>query len=95
MRRSYLLIYSDKMGSRDQLKRCLNRMEMVKTWRYDMPNMFYIISENSAKDIAKQIRTLTGEEGGFLVAELTGNCDGWLFEESWDFINNKSPKPKK
>ena len=44
MKIAYLLIYNDEVGTREEIKDILNRMQMIETWRYDMPNMFYIIS---------------------------------------------------
>ena len=48
MTKSYLLVFSDKTGTKDEVKLALNKMTKVKTWRTDMPNCFYVISDNSA-----------------------------------------------
>ena len=78
MKKAYLLIYDDEVGTREEIKNILNRMQIVETWRYDMPNMFYIISTYSAQQIAQQIRELSGDKGRLIVTENTGNSYGWL-----------------
>jgi len=94
MKKAYLLIYADKVGTREEIKSYLNRMPIVETWRYDMPNMFYIISTYTAKQIAEQIRELSGTNGKFIVTENTENSYGWLNGDSWYLLQNKTHKPK-
>lgn len=94
MKIAYLLIYNDEVGTREEIKDILNRMQMIETWRYDMPNMFYIISIYSAQQIAQQIRELSGNKGRFIITENTGNSYGWLASESWYLLQNKAHKPK-
>ena len=90
MRKIYLLVYSDSLGSREAIKKCLSSLESVVTWRYDMPNSFYIISEESANVISHQIREYLGfNKGRFLVTEIPENRQGWLPKPTWYFIKNK------
>ena len=93
MRRSYLLVYSDSLGTRDQVKNCLSDIEEVTTWRYDMPNSFYVISDYSADEVARAIRENLGK-GRFLLTEISSNKQGWLPNETWYLINNKKHKRK-
>ncbi len=93
MRKSYLLVYSNSLGTRDQVKNCLSSIKEVLTWRFDMPNSFYIISENSADEIARSIRNTLGK-GRFILTEISSNKQGWLPSESWYLINNKKHKDK-
>lgn len=88
MRKAYMLIYSDSLGSRNEIRKCLNSLEVIDTWRYDMPNSFYVISEHSASEIAKEIRRLLGN-GRFLLTEISDNRQGWLTSQSWYLIKNK------
>ena len=39
----YLFIYSDSLGNREEVKDILNDIPDVLSWRYDMPNSFYIV----------------------------------------------------
>ena len=94
MKNSYLLIYEDELGTREEIKDLLNRMQIVETWRYDMPNMFYIISTYTAQQIAIQIHELTGGKGRFIVTDYTNNTYGWLFDDSWYLLQNHTHKPK-
>lgn len=93
MRKAYILVYSDNLGSRAQVKECIDNISEVITWRYDMPNSFYLISENSADEIARAIHEYTGKTK-FLVSEITSNKQGWLSKDTWYLINNKKHRPK-
>ena len=93
MRKTYLLAYSDDVGTRDQLKNALNEMPSVITWRYDMTNAFYIISEEMADTISTELRDRL-PNGRFLVTELGDNRQGWLTKDSWHLIRNKQHRPK-
>jgi hypothetical protein len=94
MSKAYLLAYSDSLGSRDEVKSLLNSMHEVERWRYDLPHAFYIISDSSAEELANRLRTLSGNDGTFVIVEFAGNEQGWLTEASWYLINNKQYKPK-
>jgi hypothetical protein len=93
MRRAYILAYSDSLGNRDTIKNCLSKIPEVVTWRFDMPYSFYIISDHSAVEIARSIRSNL-KNGRFLITEITDNKQGWLPNETWYFVNNKKRKPK-
>ena len=93
MRKSYLLVYNDNFGTREEAKEVLNKIAEISNWRYDMPYMFYIVSEYSAKQIASKIREHIGK-GAFIVTENTDNSYGWLNGESWYLLQNKVHKPK-
>jgi len=94
MRKAYVLIYSDGTGGRDTIRAWLNQEPLVLHWRYDMPHSFYIISEGSADDLSKSLRTYTGERGRFLIVEAGENRQGWLPSETWYLLRNKKQKPK-
>ena len=94
MKKVYLLIYNDLLGSREEIKVVLNEIPEVSTWRYDMPNMFYIISEYSSKEIALKIREHFPIKGKFIITEITNNYYGWLDSDSWYLLQNKAHKPK-
>ena len=94
MRRAFLLAYSDAKISRKQITDFLNESSIIITWRYDMPNSYYIISEESASVISTELRTKITPFRHILV-ELDNNYSGWLPKESWYLIQNKRLKPKK
>ena len=90
MKKAYLLVYSDLFGSREEVKDYLNSMQDVDTWRYDLPNCFYLISEESAETLADQLIELSEGKGRFIVSETTDNRQGLLSQETWFLIENKS-----
>lgn len=93
MRKSYIFIYSDSMGTREQVKSYLNQITIILDWRYELPNTFYLISEHSANEIVAEIRRITGNSL-FLVTEYSHqNSQGWLSNETWYLLNNARRKP--
>ncbi|MCA0153762.1 hypothetical protein [Winogradskyella vincentii] len=88
MRKAYLLVYSNSLGTREKVKNCLDKSNLVIHWRYDLPNAFYIISEDSANELSDMIRGKLGN-GRFIVTEISSNKQGWLPRQTWDLINKK------
>ena len=93
MKRAYLLAYSDQVGEFEAVKVFLNSMRSVETWRKDLPHVFYLISEQDAKEIARELRALS-PNGRFIVTEIPDNSSGWLTPDSWFLIQNLRHKPK-
>ena len=89
MNKSYLFVYNNTVGTQEEVKNILNRMSLIWTWRYDMPNVFYIVSSASANEIAKQFESINGTKGRFIVLEFTGNSQGRLTGASWFLLENK------
>ncbi len=92
MKKSYLFIYSNTVGAREEVKNHLNTMQSVITWRFDMPNVFYIVSENSANEIAKEFESKAGTNGRFIFLEYNENAQGRLTSDSWHLLSNKYHK---
>lgn len=88
MKKVYLLVYSNDLGTRQEVKDAIDLMPEISHWRYDLPNCFYLLSESSADEIAKLIRAKLGNKR-FLITEITSNRQGWLPQKSWDVINKK------
>jgi hypothetical protein len=93
MKRAYLLVYNDRLGSRERVKQCLNEMSEVLTWRFDLPHSFYIVSDEDANALSKSIRARIGA-GRFIIVEITSNKAGWLPPDTWYLLNNKAHRPK-
>lgn len=81
----YLMVYSDNLGSREQIKEALNEIPEVVHWRFDMPNSFYISSESSAEELMSKIRALRGGRGRCLMVKMD-QYYGWLPVKTWEFI---------
>ena len=93
MKKAYLFIFGPP-ATRQSVKAVLDKIPEIIHWRYDMPNVFYIISENSARLIAESYRSRRTDTGRFLVAEINGeNKQGWLPNETWYLLNKKEHKP--
>ena len=95
MRRSYLFIYSDFMGSREAITEFLDTRPEIIYWRYDMPNIIYLISHASAEKLCEVVQTFNQKRGRFLISEAHDNKEGWLPRETWNLLNNKYPDPRK
>ena len=89
MRKVYLLVYSSSLGNREEVRACIKSLPEIITWRYDMPNTFYMVSEFEAQDISDAIRKYFTGKGRFLVTEVTENRQGLLLKKTWYFIKNK------
>ena len=49
MRKAYLLVYSDKNITREQITKFMNESDVIITWRYDMPNSYYLYQKKVRK----------------------------------------------
>lgn len=89
--KTYLLVYANSLGDRDNVKQVLESIPSIKNWRCDMPNSFYIWSDSSAQDIVTAIADKVGDATSkrFLVVEITSNKQGYLTKDTWAFINQK------
>lgn len=81
----YLLVYSESAGPRETMRAAIVGTGMVKGWRYDMPNSFYLFSAYSAEEIARKLREAR-PIGRFIITELHPNRFGWLPPDSWKFF---------
>lgn len=87
--KTYLMVYSDKLGDRETVKRILGLMPEISHWRYDMPHSFYLLSEASAQELVSSMVSHLGQASSkrFIIAEITDNRQGYLPRETWNFIN--------
>lgn len=92
---TYLLVYANSLGSREEVKNALNTMGGVRGWRFDMPNSFYIRSEKTAEELGRLLRVARGDKGRFIITELVeAEHYGWLPADTWKFIKNKKEPNK-
>ena len=92
MSKAYILVYDDKVGSRESVTDFLDKRPEIKTWRFDLPNTFYLISDQSAHDLAMVLQenlTMRQEGKRFIIALLGDDIQGWLPRETWNFINQR------
>lgn len=94
MKRAYLLLYSNAIGDRAKVKQWVDSSPLVITWRYDLPNCFYVISEATAQELSDAFREFTGPTGRFLFIEASDNRQGFLPPETWHLLRYKAHKTK-
>ena len=87
MKRAYLLIYSDKLGAREEIRDFLDEQPEILHWRYDLPFTFYLISELSAEGLYEIVQGFNRKRGRFLISEVGENTQGWLPEKTWMLLN--------
>ena len=87
MKRTYLLIYSDKLGTREEIREFLDKRSEILNWRYDLPHTFYLVSDLSAEELYEVIQSHNQQRGFFLISEVGQNTQGWLPAESWVLLN--------
>ena len=90
MLKTYILLYNQQVGTRDEVKSILDSMGEVKEWRTELPYSFFILSEDSASSLVKILRERTGSKGRLIIAEIpSGNRQGWLSPATWQFLKPK------
>lgn len=90
-KKAYILIYSDAKIDRSDVKGWADNERKIVTWRYDLPNSFYLVSENSASELADSFEKAFGKVR-FLITEISANRQGMLPKNTWYFLRNKKVK---
>lgn len=95
MKRSFILTYSKSLGTADEVKAWATNSPFITTWRYEMWECFFLVSEHSADHICSDIRHHFGEtKGRYIVTEYSDDksrCQGLLTPGSWYFLRNQTP----
>lgn len=94
MRKAYLFAYNPSLGSRDEVKSFVSNCELIKTWRGEITNTFFLISESGVEEICEKIRLHFGNKGTYIVTEIN-DYQGRLVERSWSLLSDKKLPPKK
>lgn len=94
MIRAYLFIYSNITGTREELKEFFDNSPSIITWRFDIENSFYLISEKSAQELYNEFTASRGTKGRFMFVEYNDNSQGQMLETTWYFLENKKAKPE-
>jgi hypothetical protein len=91
-RYAYLLVFDSNIGTEKEVSKFLDeREDIFQNWMTVLPNSFFIVSDKSAKEIADVFRSLTQNNGRFIVLDVETDRNGWLPKKAWEFIKN--PKP--
>jgi hypothetical protein len=94
MKKAYLLVFSETLGTREEVKNCVDSIPQIIDWRSDLPQAIYLISEESAEALSGLITRQIGKHGRFILQEFTENSAGWLPKETWHLLQKKSRLPK-
>lgn len=92
--KSFVLIFNGGSEERDKLKKVLDEIPEVCSWRYDMVSCIYILSNHSAKTLYDGIKSKYPDIGRHLITEFGSDYWGELTELSWKFLENREPYPK-
>ena len=95
MKRAYLLVYDDEVGTRKEVRKLLDGQPGILHWRCDLPNTFYLISELSAQDLYDVFQSFNEKRGSFIVSEVGSNTQGWLPRRTWRLLNEKMSESEK
>lgn len=96
MKKTYIFSHSNNFGTHEEIVEFIGECGFIHTWRRELPNTYFIVSEANANDIASKIMQHFSNNDGaaFLVAELNDNSQGLLHERSWSIINEQKLPPK-
>ena len=89
---AYLIIFDDKLGTREDVQRFLDSMEEVRFWHSSLPNCVFFSCSLTADTIAKKVVHHFGDPDirryRFMVAEVHSDRQGWLPKNVWRFFRN-------
>lgn len=89
--KSYLFTYNDKLGTREEITQFIDGLEEVITWRYELPNTFFLVSEDDLDTIFNRIVQRFSTRGRFLLTEYSAeNSQGLLTKRGWQVLNEKN-----
>ena len=95
MRRSFILTYAKSLGTTEQVKEWADKSPLVITWRYEMWESIFLISEHSADKLCEDLIKTFGRNCRFIICEYEedkGKCQGLLTPDSWHFLREKVHK---
>lgn len=86
---NYILIFSDSVGTRDEVKQFVDSRPEITTWYTCMSNAFFIRSGLTAKQLTDLFSKYTNEKGRFIILNCNTDRNGWLPQQAWDFMENE------
>ena len=84
---TYVLIYDNETADRETMKTHLDSLSEILSWRYDIPNCFFVYSNENANRLTELLASRLPNYKCFLFAEIPLNKQGYLRKETWNFIN--------
>ena len=92
---AYLIIFNDRLGSREEVIEFLDSAPEVTYWYSCMPMCLFFTSTLTAAQMARRVRKRFGSDAGqrFLVSEVHEDRQGWLPKKAWHlFRHPNSPR---
>ena len=86
---NYVLIFSDSVGSTEQVRKFVDSRREIIDWYQCMSNAIFIRSEFSAQDLSEIFREFTFDEGRFLILDVNTDRQGWLPRKAWKFMKGE------
>lgn len=92
--KSFIFVFNGNTEKRDKLVEILEQSSLIKYWRYDTSSCFYLLSNNTAKEISNDIKNLYPSIGRHIISELGNDYWGELTGESWHILETRTRPPK-
>ena len=64
-------------------------LDQATDWIRYAPNCWLMWTENSPEIWSQRIRKVLTDKEQFFICEVTANREGWLYPETWGWINKK------
>jgi len=88
---NYILVFSDSVGKREDVKDFINSRNEIITWYLCMTNAIFIRSRLTATQLQQVFREFTHDKGRFIILDCNTDRNGWLPEDAWKFMKNEYP----
>ena len=89
---AYLIVFDDKIGTREEVQAVLDSMDDVGFWHSCLPNCIFFSCSLAAKGISKEIVKKFGDpkirKYRFLVAEVHNDRQGYLPGKVWKLFKD-------
>ena len=86
---NYVLIFSDSVGDREQVKEFVDSRQEISDWYICMSNAILFRSKYDAKSLAEIFRRFSQDNGRFLILDVDADRQGWLPRKAWEFMKSK------
>lgn len=86
---NYVIIFSDSVGERNDVKEYINSRVEFTNWYICMSNAIFVRTSCTAKGITDIFREFTDDSGRFLVLDVGTDRSGWLPQKAWEFMKEK------
>jgi hypothetical protein len=85
---TYLLVFDDKVGSHEKVRRFIDSRPEIVNWLSYFSNSFLIVSAKTANELTEIFLKLTKKSGRFLIVDTHTDRNGWLPKEAWELMRH-------